>query len=83
MTDTRVDLLQEALTLAMQVIESYQLDIRHAQETIGVDLLALGFCQGVVYDNALRRLAGIRLEAALVDDEELAEAAETPQEAAP
>lgn len=44
--------LAAALRLALSVIESYQLDIRNAKETIGVDLVGKGFCQGTVYKEA-------------------------------
>ena len=40
---------KHALIEALRMIESYQLDIRNAEHSTGVDLLKLGFCQGTIY----------------------------------
>ena len=44
---------ERALTYAKRIIESYELDLRHSHERVGVDLVAQGFCQGTVYREAL------------------------------
>lgn len=33
----------------LQIIESYEADIRNSGETIGIDLVSKGFCQGDIY----------------------------------
>lgn len=45
------DRLERALGYALAVIRSYQMDIRNFDWT-GVDLVALGFCQGHIYTDA-------------------------------
>lgn len=42
-----------AIEYAKRIIESYQLDLRHSHEFAGVDLVEKGFCQGVVYRDAI------------------------------
>ena len=56
-----IDKLQDALDYAMKIIENYQLDIEHSEWT-GVSLAEIGFCQGIIYKDALvdiRRRAGL------------------------
>lgn len=48
--------LKAALEEALLVIKQYQLDIRNAEETIEVDLLCKGFCQGKWYLEAMDRI---------------------------
>jgi hypothetical protein len=48
--------LADALRLALEVIESYQSDIRNSGWT-GVDLLRKGFCQGRIYKNSAMKIA--------------------------
>ena len=49
----RVAALERALNHATLVIENYEQDIRDSAWT-GVDLAAVGFCQGIIYTSALR-----------------------------
>lgn len=54
--------LREALQHALSVIENYEMDIRNSDWT-GVDLAAVGFCQGQIYRMArpqIRRMASIQ-----------------------
>lgn len=46
------DNMARALRYALNVIESYEMDIRNSQEIIGHDLVADGFCQGSIYTEA-------------------------------
>ena len=55
---SRIIELERKLTEALALIEQYQLDIRNAESTIGLDLMAKGFCQGSYYKNASKRLFG-------------------------
>lgn len=43
--------LNDAVRVAIIVIESYEMDIRNSEWT-GVDLVAKGFCQGSIYVRA-------------------------------
>lgn len=45
--------LETALDYAIQIIESYELDIKNSKEIFGIDLAKRGFCQGIVYKVAL------------------------------
>lgn len=45
--------LVEALKHAINIIESYELDIRNSKEVIGIDLIEKGFCQGTIYEYAI------------------------------
>lgn len=44
----------KALEYAIRIIENYELDLRFSKETIGIDLIKKGFCQGKIYTEALR-----------------------------
>lgn len=48
-----------ALRYAIRIIESYQMDIRDSEWT-GLDLAAVGFCQGAIYTDALRMIESFR-----------------------
>lgn len=50
--------LARALAYACDVIAGYQMDIRGSAWT-GVDLVAVGFCQGRAYEEALPRIGRI------------------------
>lgn len=39
-----------------RIIRSYQLDIRISEETIGIDLIKLGFCQGGIYKDMQKEI---------------------------
>ena len=43
-----------ALEFAVLIIEHYELDIKNSKKEIGIDLVKRGFCQGVIYKNALK-----------------------------
>lgn len=45
--------IKTALDFAIQIIESYELDINNSKEILGIDLKRKGFCQGIVYKKAL------------------------------
>ena len=51
----RVAALERALEHAVLVIENYEMDIRNSEWT-GVNLHAVGFCQGVIYQRALQTI---------------------------
>lgn len=48
--------LKAALEDALMVIAQYEMDIRNAQETIDIDLVEKGFCQGVWYKSTADRI---------------------------
>lgn len=48
--------LRDALDYALQIIDSYEFDIRHGKRMTGVDLVAAGFCQGAIYREARARI---------------------------
>lgn len=39
-----------------KIIESYELDIRNSKETIDINLVELGFCQGEIYKTTLKTI---------------------------
>lgn len=45
----QIENLKLALDMALNVIRSYQMDIRGSGEWLGVDLVEKGFCQGRIY----------------------------------
>ncbi len=45
-----------ALEEALEIIEGYQLDIKNAEETIGINLIDKGFCQGTYYKQTADRI---------------------------
>ncbi len=47
---------RSALEYAIKIIESYEMDIRNAPTTIGVDLIQHGFCQGRIYKEAIEKI---------------------------
>jgi hypothetical protein len=51
--------LTSALEYAIKTIEGYELEIRNAKETIGIDLMGHGFCQGEVYKKAIDNIGDI------------------------
>lgn len=59
-----IEELRKALRYAIGIIENYQLDIRDSRRRVGVDLLAKGFCQGVIYLEALPKLRHVLKETA-------------------
>ena len=59
--EARIRQLNDALDLALLVIDSYEIDIRNSEESCGVNLKAAGFCQGRLYIKAqenIRKKAG-------------------------
>ena len=46
--------VEKALNFAIAIIENYELDIKNSRAEFGIDLVKRGFCQGVVYKNALK-----------------------------
>lgn len=46
--------IKTALDFAILIIENYELDIKHSKEQVGIDLKRKGFCQGIIYKNALK-----------------------------
>lgn len=44
---------ERALEYAKRIIESYQMDIRDSARRLNIDLVALGFCQGLIYREAI------------------------------
>lgn len=52
-TRAREATVRQALDYAIQIIESYEFDIRHSRAWTGVDLMSLGFCQGIIYREAV------------------------------
>ena len=46
--------LVEVLNYAIRIIKNYELDIRNSEEVIGIDLVKKGFCQGIIYKDALK-----------------------------
>lgn len=54
----RIAALERALEHATLVIENYEMDIRNSDWT-GVNLAAVGFCQGVIYRRALRTVQSL------------------------
>lgn len=57
--------LRNALGYAISIIESYQLDIQDSQKLVGVDLAALGFCQGTIYREAIDDIREIQENAGI------------------
>jgi len=56
----KITQLEEALSVAINIIESYQADIRERK-----DLMDEGFCQGTVYSEAIsdiKKIAGRETE---------------------
>ena len=64
--------LMAALKYAVKVIDGYELEIRNSKETIGIDLIEKGFCQGEVYKKALDHI-GDMLEKEAKGEEETKE----------
>ena len=50
--------IEKALNEAISVIRSYQLDIENSEKRpyLNINLAEKGFCQGVVYKDALNRI---------------------------
>lgn len=46
--------INEALEYAIKVIRSYEMDIRNSESLMGIDLKRKGFCQGLIYREAIR-----------------------------
>jgi len=55
--------LLKGLEYAVKIIEQYESDIRNSKDLIGIDLAEKGFCQGVIYKEALSKIG----EAMLTD----------------
>jgi hypothetical protein len=43
---------EAALRYALKIIECYEREVRNAGESIGVDLVSRGFCQGALFATA-------------------------------
>lgn len=56
--------MEKALDEAISVIRSYQLDIENSKELsfLNINLAEKGFCQGVVYTDALNRIERYKKE---------------------
>lgn len=46
--------IETALNYAISIIRNYELDIKNSKEDFNIDLVKMGFCQGTVYENAIR-----------------------------
>lgn len=51
--------LHRALDYAIDIIESYEIDVRNSEPIVGIDLAKRGFCQGSIYKQAVQRVKDI------------------------
>lgn len=56
MGNSDFDRTYDALKYAVEIVESYEMDIRNAETTIGINLVEKGFCQGRIYKNATKEI---------------------------
>lgn len=65
----REEVLENALRYALGIIEAYQCDIRNPQYAgVEVDLVNRGFCQGVIYRDAVPKIKRVLNEPGLYVD---------------
>lgn len=61
MENEEIKKLNKALDYAIQIIESYQMDIRNSAQFVdgGETLSDIGFCQGSIYLNSIKDIKKI------------------------